>query len=238
MREQIQKTTQEALSQASMEGNVYMPQNGVNIAIRTAERSFTQEDPVVAINQLILPIPVDEALEQRTAKANAQHRLHNIGRELTVVEVRRILAWGNVATINLIASALGIEQSIDIHVVQFDEAGEWATDAIRAQLEEIQSALTPERAELMRTVLRITKEALESVEVKEKLQQRKDLFRDWETMSLQERGLAQKQINQISNEIIHEVNRAFFEAFPDFSEEMRRLAIGVQRDVGKYLRNF
>ena len=238
MHERLNQTTQEALARASMEGNVYMPQNGVNIAIRTAERSLTQEDPLAAINQLIAPLPLDEAMEKRTAKANAQHRLHNIGMELDADQVRRILAWGNIATINLIASALSIEHTLDLRGIKFDEVGNWATEEIAAQLKEMQSALTPQKAEMLRTVLQITKEALESDEVKEKMQQRKELFKDWKTLTPLEQGVAQKQVNQLSNEVIDEINRVFFEIFPELSSEMKRMAIGVQRDIGKYIQHF
>jgi hypothetical protein len=238
MHERLNKTTHEALSQASMEGNVYMPQNGANIAIRTAERSLMQEDPMVAISQLVGPLPLDEAMEKRTAKANAQHRLHNIGLELDADEVRRILAWGNIATINLIASALSMEQALDLRGTKFDESGNWSTEEIETYLKEIQSALTPQKAEMLRTVLQITKEALESDEVKEMMQQRKELFKDWKTLLPQERAVAQKQISQLSNQIIHEINRTFFEIFPDISNEMKQMAIGVQREVGKYVQHF
>lgn len=241
MQERFSPNPKEELSRASMEGNVYMPQNGLNIAIRTAERVLSQEDPELAIAELVAPIPNDETLEKRTAKANAQHRLHGIGRELIPNEVRQILIGGNLATLNLIASAVDIRDSLppSAHSSLVLEDGEWADEPTLSRATEVSAALTPQKVMILRTLLQTTKDLLDSTEIKQLLTERKTLYRGWEHMDASERSTAEKQIRQLSNQVIEIIKDEFFHLLPEFDDkESRQMGMNLLLAVEGYMRHF
>ena len=213
-----------------------MPQNGLQIAVRTAERCLSEENPALAVEALIAPIPDDDMLKQRTLKANAQHALHNIAKELTINDVRRIFVGGNIGTLNLIAAALGIKSSLEVDV-HFDEQGEWADERYTDRAEEIIASLTPEKCSKIKTVLSKIKNSLDSPEVKELLSQRKEFFQSWQDKSLQELSSSERQINKLANEIIAELNTVLFTAAQKFNdEESQYIIMYVGREIDKYMR--
>ncbi len=239
MHERLQKTPREELSRASMEGNVYMPRNGLNITLRTAERCLSQEDPAGAMAELIAPIPIDETLEKRTVKANAQHALHNIGKVLTPEEVRGILAMGNIGTLNLIAGLLGIKNSLPVQNQLFSKNGEWAYEPASDKVEEIVSELTPKKTELMRRLLHLAQTILDSTEVKEMMVERKTLFQDWESKDWAEKITTRKQINRLSNQIIQTIADELFLIIQDAEDtESKRMAMLFQMEMEKYSAHF
>lgn len=234
------RTVTQELAHASMEGNVRMPQNMLGIAVHTADRVLSQENPHAAVRKLIAPIPDGKELDLRTSKANAQHALHDVRRLLTTDDVRWILEIGNVSTLNFIAAALGNFKLVDPPERNvYDSHGEWATDELRARVLEVEDKLTPEKLEVLRHVVEVIRDELATPEMKALLAKRKELYDDWSKKRIADRGQAARDANRVTGEIVERLTRVIFEAGEEFPDrESKAVAQNIRMKIESFVPNY
>jgi hypothetical protein len=240
MKEGAPRTPRQEMAHASMEGNVWMPQNGLGISIRTAERILSQEDPKAAVKELIAAIPNDEQLEIRTNKANAQHVLHGIPRVLKNEDVRGILQGGNISTLNLLSSALGFTGTLTAAMTYpTDAEGNWATDEMRTRVADVEQVLRPEVAESLKSLLKSVKETSELPHVKELLTKRKELYKGWKDKDTSMRADDQTDINRLTNDVAQILTEAVFDAGEKRGDMMSKvIAAKIMMEIGKNVPRF
>jgi len=184
-----------------------------------AEHCLSEEDPHAAIQKLVAPIPDDEALRVRTAKANAQHVQAGIGTILTTDKIRQLQARGNHGTLQLIGRAAGITVGPKT-LYYFDEEGNWSDPEMQADAQRVIDELTPEKTEFLKNALHLLRSTLESPEVKQMIKERKEALSNWEHKNEAEKARGNAIAAAKTREIAQALEDTLFETY-DPSEHSR-----------------
>jgi hypothetical protein len=162
--------------------------------------------------------------------------LHGIEKELSMDDVRYVLANSNIITLDLIASMLGKKNMSWGNPNDFNSVGVWVSEDALLSAKEIVAELMPEKARLMLELLRVVKEIINSSFVKEMLAKRKSLYKDWSIKPREEQNILQNRIDQLNGDILKEVDEALNILHEHGEGEDERMSIELKSELEIYLK--
>lgn len=195
---------------AALEGNVRMPQTYRGIALFAAEQALSADNFKEAVESLVQPIEEDEYLRERTKKANAQHRLHEIGKVLNEEDVKSIQNDGNYKTLEMLGDLLDVGESLP-----FLSEAPSSKRLLKKQVERVVSAweeLSQEEKVFLQQTLTVAVNALRSPEGRELSNKYRSAWRgvDTEVMSAIDLGVRGTKARTLREELF-ELTRAALE---------------------------